>query len=290
MPYHLIVSHDANAFKGNRFEMPSERCLENAYTDTPLRDYFAPFPDSRNEELLNMPALIAYERETSKDNIRLVKLLEIKRRGNRVRGIFEPFGPEITLGQIDELAFDLDIDGFEFHRTHWALKNVDIQTVLARAGIETASFAITQRPCVDVESHIFRVALSFPGEARHLAQEIAHHLEGILGHNSVFYDFFYQESLARPSLDLLLHKIYFKAKLNVVFLSKDYQTKPWCSGVEFRVIRDLIADRQHNRVMYIRTDDGDVEGVFKTDGYIDARVHSPKAIAAFIERRLRLVD
>src|SRR3546814_10706368 len=50
----------------------------------------------------------------------------------------------------------------------------------------------------------------------------------------IFYDYNYQAFLARPNLDKLLSKIYREqAKLIVVFLSEDYQRKPW-PGLEFR--------------------------------------------------------
>lgn len=77
--------------------------------------------------------------------------------------------------------------------------------------------------------------------------------------------------LARPSLDILLQDIYRnRSKLIVVFLSADYQRKIWC-GIEFRAVREIIGERSNDRVMFVRTDDGAVEGVFAMDGYIDAR-------------------
>jgi len=94
--------------------------------------------------------------------------------------------------------------------------------------------------------------------------------------------------LARPSLDTLLQGIYSRAKLNVVFLSADYQKKDWC-GVEFRAVRQVIFAREDSRVMFVRTDDGEVEGVFKTDGYVDARRFGPDRIAEFICERLTVL-
>ena len=288
MPYHLIVSADSKAFTASRFEMPAARCLE--YTDNNLRDYFFRFGETRIEELLAFPALIAHEQGVSNENVRLVKLTDITRRGNRVRAIFEPVGPELTYDQFRNLSFELDIDGFGFNRTHWALKNVDLTDVLSNAGLQTPPSVFPQRPYVDLESHCFNVALSFPGEDRELVQDIASRLEQRLGLNSVFYDFHYQAFLARPSLDTLLQTIYKNARLNVVFLSDNYERKQWCSGIEFRAIREIIANRQNDRVMFIRTGDGTVSGVFDTDGWINADEHSADSIAYFIEQRARVYD
>ena len=46
----------------------------------------------------------------------------------------------------------------------------------------------------------------------------------------------------------------------------------------------------HGKIMFVRLDDGAVEGVFKTDGYVDARKFSPEDIAAFIQERVKLIS
>lgn len=43
-----------------------------------------------------------------------------------------------------------------------------------------------------------------------------------------------------------------------------------------------------DHIMYIRTDDGSVDGVFKTDGYVDARSFSAAQLASFIHERALL--
>jgi len=140
---------------------------------------------------------------------------------------------------------------------------------------------------VDISRHEFEVALSFPGESRPLVEQFAQELERRLGPNSYFYDRNYVSQLAQPSLDTLLQGIYKRAKLDVAFLSKDYQKKDWC-GVEFRVVKEIIFVREAWRVMFVRTDDGEVDGVMKTDGYLDARNFTPPRIAEFICERLEL--
>jgi hypothetical protein len=41
--------------------------------------------------------------------------------------------------------------------------------------------------------------------------------------------------------------------------------------------------------MFVRTDDGAVEGVFATDGYVDARHHDAAALARYIQERVNLL-
>lgn len=140
-------------------------------------------------------------------------------------------------------------------------------------------------PPIDISNHHFDVALSFPGEVRPLVEEIVDELAKRLKKNSYFYDNAYISQLARPSLDLFLQEIYRnRAKLVVVFLSADYERKNWC-GIEFRAIREIIFEKEE-KIMFVRTDTGDVKGVFKTDGYVDAKRFKPAEIAKFIHERV----
>ena len=48
-------------------------------------------------------------------------------------------------------------------------------------------------------------------------------------------------------------------------------------------------EREHKRIMFIRTDDGSVDAVFKTDGYVDARRFIPADLAGFMHERSELI-
>jgi hypothetical protein len=137
---------------------------------------------------------------------------------------------------------------------------------------------------IDIATHSFSVAFSFPGEARHRIREIATILEKELGCGRVFYDEWYKPELARPNLDLLLQSLYTRAGLVVACLCADFERKEWC-GLEWRAIRDLIKKRQ-DKVMFLRLDDADVAGTFSLDGYLDLRSHEDKDAASLIQRRL----
>lgn len=135
----------------------------------------------------------------------------------------------------------------------------------------------------------FSVALSFPGEHRAYVQEIATFLAKRLNKERVFYDKFYEAELARPNLDTYLQGIYHTdADLIVVFICEDYASKEWCH-LEARAIRDLIKRRKDDEIMFVRVDDGSVEGIFSVDGYVDAKNHRPaEEVAQLICDRLDL--
>jgi hypothetical protein len=197
----------------------------------------------------------------------------------------EPF---LTADDLEQMTFELDIGKLELFRTHWAVKEVNLPKELHVKGISLPPSLRDVTNAVDISRHIFDVALSFPGEARPLVEKIAPELERRIGPNAYFYDNNYVSQLAQPSLDTLLQGVYSRATLDVVFLSTDYQKKDWC-GVEFRAVREIIFARENNRVMFVRTDDGVVDGVFKTAGYVDARKFEPAKIAEFICQRLDIL-
>jgi len=195
----------------------------------------------------------------------------------------------LSADNLSTLLFELDIGKWELNRTHWAVKKVDLAKELHRKGFTLPNWTRGIGRTVDLSQHVFEVGLSFPGEIRNTVEEVARHLEGLLGPHSYFYDFNYQSQLARPGLDTFIQGIYRnRSRLIVVFLSADYQRKNWC-GIEFRAIREIIAEREHDKIMFVRTDDGAVEGVFATDGYIDARKYDSAAIAGFIAERVGLL-
>ena len=91
-------------------------------------------------------------------------------------------------------------------------------------------------------------------------------------------------------MDVYLQKIYHDdAELIVVFLCEDYNNKEWCH-LEARAIRDLIKKRKDDEVMFVRLDDGVVDGVFSVDGYVSASNRSGFEVAQVILERLAILE
>lgn len=164
----------------------------------------------------------------------------------------------------------------------------DVMEELEYLSSKAGKISVSGDQIVNLNSHCFDVALSFPGEVREYVESTANRLVDKLGKNAVFYDNNFKSQLARPSLDVLLQQIYGqRSRLLVVFLCEKYQEKKWC-GVEFRAIKDVLFQREYEKVMYVKMDDGKVEGVFQTDGYIDGRLNSPEELSKFVLERLQI--
>ncbi|HDZ71889.1 MAG TPA: TIR domain-containing protein [Aurantimonas coralicida] len=285
--YNLLVSGDPDAWESREYEYERDRCLTE-YTDKEISKQFLDFSDKSIEFLREIPCIFAYESHCKKPP-KFGRIGEISRRsgGIRVRCNFEELDRFLTQDDLLHISRDLDIGKWELNRTHWALKDVNLVEELNKAGFPLPAWVKGLKNLVNLDDHVFDVSLSFPGEIRSLVEEVSSHLERSLGPNMYFYDNNYRSQLARPNLDLLLQSIYSKrSKLIVAFIGDDYQKKDWC-GIEFRAIREIINARGTN-VMYIRLDDGNVDGVLNTDGFLDARELNPSEIAHFIRERAAL--
>lgn len=262
----------------------------NEYTDSAIVQKYGNLDKSATLELKRFPCIFAYEAFNKlPPQFGIIRGIAIRQRKVRIEYELQTCDPFLTAEDLEDMKFELDIAEWELNRSHWAVKDVNLPKELKPKGILLPAWVGEFGNGIDISTHEFDVALSFPGEARPLVKCVAVELEKLIGPNSCFYDNNYVSQLARPSLDALLQSIYRnRSKLIVVFLSADYQRKDWC-GIEFRAIRDIISERDHQRIMFIRTDDGDVDGVFATDGYVGARKFSPAQLASFIHERLTLL-
>ena len=289
--YSLFVSGNEEAWGGEPWTVEASRCLTtNECTDAAIVARFGALDDAAIRALKAFPCVFAYEANQGKAP-KFGAIRDVIKRQGQVRVEYDllPVEPFISARDLQALLFELDIGRWELNRTHWAVKEVCLAKELRSRGVRLPDWRRDVSGAVDLSTHHFDVALSFPGEVRPLVQEVVEHLERSLGPNACFYDNNYVSQLARPSLDVFLQDIYRnRAKLVVVFLSADYQRKTWC-GIELRAIRDLIAERRHERIMFVRTDDGTVEGVFATDGYVDARRFPASELARFIKERADLL-
>lgn len=290
--YNLLVSGEENAWEGKMYSLTKERCVSaNEYTPLAISERLGKFTLASIEELMTFPCIFAYE--GFHEPPKFGWLTSIREKSNTIVMEFrkEEVSPWITVEQFRELAPILDIFGFESFRTHWAVKDVEIFEELSSHGIVLPRAYSIKKSILNNPAKIdFDVAFSFPGESRLFVEEVLKELKRLLPRSPIFYDKDFQAFLARPQLDIYLGNIYKnKSKLLAVFLSKDYQNKLWC-GLEWRVIREVIFKREHEKIIFIKMDDGEVEGVLSTDGFIDARIFTPEEVAYFIYQRVNYFD
>jgi hypothetical protein len=283
--YNLFISSDKNAWETDSIIFDLDRCIVE-YTENDLKDRFQKLGRNEIEDIKKFPCIFAYEDYCEKDaSIGYITDIIVRQVGVKIN--FEKIHI-LPFAKLHELEFELDIRKWEFNRTHWAIKKVNLLKELQSLNINLKD--ITKNQLIDITKHFFDVSFTFAGESRDIVEQVVKELERIIDKNNIFYDNNYLSQLARPSLDTLLQDIYRnRSKLVVVFLCERYQDKKWC-GLEFRAVRELIMDKEITKIMYIRLDAGHVDGVYRTDGYIDGTKFNPQQIANFINERLSFLE
>ena len=289
--YNLFVSAHQDAWDGDPFIIPRSRCVsENEYTDVGIARRFADLSLPQLRELVRFPCIFAYE----KPCVQNPKFGALSRVKHRRAGVLQieyrviPCDPFVTFDEIESLRVRLDIGDWEMSRTHWAVKDVDLAAELGRKGIVLPWQGPGQT--VDIRTHRFEVALSFPGEHRRYVERVADELERELGPATCFYDRYYEAQLAQPGLDLLLQEIYGeRSGLVVAFICRAYDERQWC-GIEWRKIRERRVVGDERGIMYVRLGEGDVAGMTRLDGYVDARQRRPEELARLILERVAVVN
>ncbi|MCW3491537.1 TIR domain-containing protein [Dethiobacter alkaliphilus] len=282
--YNLLISGIEGSWETGSTIFPLDRCI-NEYTEKDLVEKFSQLGQSEINELKKIPCIFAYEDGHKKDaSVGYIK--DVIVRQTRVKIIYEKIAI-LPFDDFHRIQFDLDIEDWEFNRTHWAIKKVNLFEILESIGINYTH--INSSKNIDIAKHDFDVSFTFAGESRDVVEQVVKALEKLINKNNIFYDNYYVSQLARPSLDSLLQDIYRnRSKLIVVFLSGEYQDKEWC-GLEFRVVQEIIMQKDYKKIMYIRLDDGPVNGVLKLDGYVNGLKFSPQELAEFIYERLNLL-
>jgi len=118
-----------------------------SYTHEAIKQRLLPLTDQAVAELTVMPALFAYEfarnapgqpEQEESSSARVGRLVGILRRQREVefRYEFSLAIPPIPTARLRALAPELDIDlaGFESYRSHWAVKDIDLVSVLRKEG------------------------------------------------------------------------------------------------------------------------------------------------------------
>lgn len=133
--YSLLMSGNEELWDKGYATFGTDRFLE--CTVEPLKDRFRSLTDEAIQEIKGMPALFSYEKSCERA-ARLGWITDIRRHAGSLEIKFyfdEKFDP-LEPDRFQSLLAKLDVEPrFEVHRTHWAIKEVDLIDVLTSAGL-----------------------------------------------------------------------------------------------------------------------------------------------------------
>jgi hypothetical protein len=131
--FHFIVK--GAGWAQDRDTMDRSRVLE--YTDDHVKAVYEPAGELDLNSVTEIPALFVSETGGLGDEIARVGSV------SRVRQVGRNYQIDYTVdrdiagipnAQLEAIAADLDVEAFEFQRTHWAIKDVDLFKVLLKSG------------------------------------------------------------------------------------------------------------------------------------------------------------
>ncbi len=134
--YNLIMVAQDGVWKSSPTTFSRSRIFE--YTSDPLKRRFNRLKGPELKEMLSLPCLFSYERGVPSSSY-IGRITNFRKRDMEVRIDFELDSalPAISPDHLQRLEWELDIAEWEFNRTHWAIKDVDLLQELVGARLVT---------------------------------------------------------------------------------------------------------------------------------------------------------
>jgi len=150
--YHLLVSY--NGWEPSRDTLSIGRVFE--YTHDDLIQQFKPGGNLDISEISSYPALFATETGGSGQQfarVGYVNRIVSNAREVQIEYSIETDIPPLSNSTLEQLAPQLQIDGFELSRTHWSVKDIDLYKILLRhqisSGLSPSVFSFDDAPVVE---------------------------------------------------------------------------------------------------------------------------------------------
>ena len=132
----------------------------------------------------------------------------------------------------------------------------------------------------------YDIAISFAGEQRRYAKQIAEYIRDV-GRCTVFFDEFERAALWGTNLSDHFAEVYErKARFCVMLVSKEYAAKVWTT-VERRSAQARAIAQKEEYILPIRFDETQVPGLPGTVGYIEADKTSPSEVCRLLLAKLK---
>lgn len=131
----------------------------------------------------------------------------------------------------------------------------------------------------------FDVALSFAGQQREIAKQIATRVRD--AGFRIFYDDFYPEALWGKDLPVLFDEIYRQnARYCVVLVSEEYLERMWTNHERRMAQTRALEERGREYILPVKVDHSELPGTPSTTGYLALSQYSPEQVADLLIKKL----
>ena len=265
--FNILVKYDGAAWETDQLmRMDVRRFKEHSGVESATISVSQP---TTLKSLEKLDTLLMYEKNSESPNVDLIRygrLHDIKVDGSELIFRFEEKG-QFARSVIEEFAGRLNIEQFEWHRTHWAVKD---------AGIPRAMLA-KMTPSFDV-------VLSFAGKDREYVKKVAQYLSK--KKVMLFYDENEQVRLWGKDLAEHFELLYRRSgKYCVIFISKAYVESMW-TRLERRAALARALTEQNEYILPARFDHTEVPGIPPSIHYISLSNKAPAKLGRVILEKL----
>lgn len=134
--FNFLVHGDPDTWNQAPYKFDKTRFLE--HTESHIKETFSALSVENLESLKAYPTLFAIENEGKPSRIGYIENLKIRSDHILIEYKFDPIFPPIDIGILKKLEKHLNITKFEMHRTHWAIKEINLFEILVEAGVLTS--------------------------------------------------------------------------------------------------------------------------------------------------------
>jgi len=268
--FNLLVTADETAWETDQLmRLSADRFKEYSGKESGAVSLSDP---ASLKALEGIPSFLMYELAVSnlnRDWVRYGELRDIRVAGTDLCFRFTEKG-RFARSVILEWSSRLGIDSFEHNRTHWAIKDGGIPSILLE------KLVLTKRE--------YDVVYSFAGEDREYVERVARYTKE---HGAtVFYDMDEQADLWGKDLAEHLDDVYRqRARYCVMFISKHYAVKMWTKHERQSALARALQERSEY-LLPVRFDNTEIPGIRPTVAFIDASKVMPDELGKLILQKL----
>lgn len=147
--YNLLVSALENAWDNSSYEYQKSRALTE-FTVIQLTNKYSTFSEKSVEKLISFPCLFVYENSIKKQaRLGWIKSIHVRSKTILIKFSIVESSPSFSNEELENIEDRLDIETWEFSRTHWAVKDVDLFYELLESKLISQKHVSLNKP-VDV--------------------------------------------------------------------------------------------------------------------------------------------
>ena len=131
--YNFLMAFGPSAWDQGVYEFPRDRVFE--YTDASIEERYKDLKPSVVEELKSIPTIFCVEGEEAPSRVGYLTDVKVKSGKVRIGFRFDPAFKPIQKGKIEAASLLFELGRFELTRTHWAIKDDNLLTILLKMGV-----------------------------------------------------------------------------------------------------------------------------------------------------------